>query len=281
MDRRFRAADLAPGDAGIASGAWSKIAVRSVRSREDPDFADAFARLWAEFGVRGEMEHPEVIAGRLAWDPDRPVGNAALLYELLVLRQVDEIVAVRDHTAVVRIDQRGQAPLDPTVVHLSHALIEPAHRGTGLAGWLRSLPLDAARRCAEAAGQAGAPIVLVAEMEHPDPSDTAGLTRLRSYERAGFRKIDPATAPYNQPDFRPPALLEGKAPIALPLALVVRRVGAENEDTMPAAEVAAVVQAIYAVYGVHLAREAVEPLRAEAAAWTARDAPFRLVAPTA
>jgi hypothetical protein len=117
-------------------------------------------------------------------------------------------------------------------------------------------------------------------MEHPDPSDAAAMTRLRSYERAGFRKIDPAAAPYNQPDFRPPALLDGKTPVSLPLALVVRRVGAENEDTMPAAEVAAVVQSIYAVYGVHLAPEAVEPLRAEATRWTARDAPFRLVAPT-
>jgi GNAT superfamily N-acetyltransferase len=281
VDPRFRPADLAPGDAGITSGSWSRISVRSVRSREDPDFTDVFARLWAEFGVRGEMEHPEVIAGRLAWDPAAPLRNAALLYELLVLRQADEIVAVRDHTAVVRLDEHGRARAEPTVVHLSHALVEPAHRGSGLAGWLRALPLDAARRCAEAAGRVGAPIILVAEMEHPDPSDAAGMTRLRSYERAGFRKIDPAAAPYNQPDFRPPALLEGQTPVSLPLALIVRRVGAEGEDTMPAAEVAAVVQSIYAVYAVHLAPQAVEPLRAAAAAWTARDEPFRLVAPTA
>jgi hypothetical protein len=281
VDPRLRPADLAPGDAGIASRSWSGVSVRSVRSAEDPDFADAFARLWTEFGVRGEMEHPEVIAGRLAWDPAEPVGSAALFYELLVLRQADEIVAVRDHTAVVRLDARGHPRAEPTVVHLSHALIEPAHRGSGLAGWLRALPLEAARRCAQAAARAGAPIILVAEMEHPDPSDAAGMTRLRSYERAGFRKIDPAAAPYDQPDFRLPTLLEGKTPVSLPLALIVRRVGAEDEDTLPAAEVAAVVQSIYAVYAVHLAPEAVEPLRAAANAWTARDEPFRLVAPTA
>jgi hypothetical protein len=129
VDRRLRPADLAPGDAGITSASWSGISVRSVPSREYPDFADAFARLWAEFGVRGEMEHPDVIAARLAWDPTRPVGDAALLYELLVLRQADQIVAVRDHTAVVRLDERGHARAEPTVVHLSHALIEPAQRG--------------------------------------------------------------------------------------------------------------------------------------------------------
>jgi hypothetical protein len=146
---------------------------------------------------------------------------------------------------------------------------------------LRALPLDAARRCAHATGRVDASIVLVAEMEHPEPSDAAAMTRLRSYERAGFRKIDPAIAPYNQPDFRPPALLEGKTPVSLPLALIVRRVGAEGEDAMPAAEVAAVVQSIYAVYAVHLAPQAVAPVRTAAATWTARDEPFRLVAPMA
>jgi hypothetical protein len=281
VDRRLRPADLAPGDAGVADADWSGISVRSVRTRDDADFAHAFARLWAEFGVRGEMEHPDVIAGRLAWDPAHPVGATALLYELLVLHQAGAMVAMRDHTAVVRLDDDGRPRREPTVVHLSHALVEPSHRGSGLAGWLRALPLETARRCAHAAGRADASIILVAEMEHPDPNDAACMTRLRSYERAGFRKVDPAAAPYNQPDFRPPALLAGKAPVSLPLALIVRRVGAEDEDTIAAGEVAAVVQSIYAVYAVHLAPEAVEPLRTAAAAWTARDAPFRLVAPTA
>ena len=43
----------------------------------------------------------------------------------------------------------------------------------------------------------------------------------------------------------------------------------------------AVVDAIYAVYGVHVPGAALEPLRAAAAVWTARPARFRLLPPTA
>lgn len=279
MDRRLRPTDLAPGDANVAAGDWSALTVKDVRTPTDPDFAHAFMRLWAEFGARGEMERREVIAGRLAWDPTRLVGPTALLYELLVLRLGTDVVAIRDHTAVVQREQLDRAR--PAVVHLSHALVEPAYRGSGLAGWLRALPLEAARRCARAAGCGGSPIILAAEMEHPDPADDACMTRLRSYERAGFRKIDPAAAPYSQPDFRSPELLAGTRPVPVPLSLIVRRVGAEQETRMPAAEVAAVVESIYAVYAVHVEAVALDPLRAAAAVWTARGASFRLVPPTA
>src|SRR5262249_12792048 len=116
--------------------------------------------------------------------------------------------------------------------------------------------------------------ILAAEMEHPDPADDACMTRLRSYERAGFRKIDPAAAPYSQPDFRSPELLAGTRPVPVPLSLIVRRVGAEQETRMPAAQVDA-------VYAVHVEAVALDPLRAAAAVWTARSASFRLVPPTA
>jgi GNAT superfamily N-acetyltransferase len=222
-----------------------------------------------------------VIAERLAWDPARPVHGARLLYELLVVRQRDTIVALRDHTAVVRVDERGQARAGPTVVHLSHALVEPAYRGTGLAAWLRALPLDTARRCAAAAGRTDAPVVLVAEMEHPDTAAPARMARLRSYERAGFRKIDPAAAPYAQPDFRAPEAFADGGPVAVPLTLIVRPVDAETRDSMTAAEVAAVVESIYAVYGVHVSAGVLDPLRAAARAWTARGSSFRLLPPTA
>ena len=282
MDPRFHLADLAPGDRGVAGEDWDDLTVRAVAGADDPAFGPAFDRLWAEFGPRGEMEGREVIAARLGWAPGRPVGRAAFLYELLVLRRRDEVVAVRDHTAVVRLDDRGRPRHEPTVVHLSHALVEPAQRGTGLAAWLRALPVRAARRCAAGAGRAAdAPIILVAEMEHPDPADAARTARLRSYERAGFLKIDPAAAPYCQPDFRAPAALVHSAPNPLPLALVVRRVGAEKERTMPAAEVAAVVGSIYAVYAAHIAAAALDPLRTAAAAWTARQPAFALLPPTA
>lgn len=274
--------DLAPGDREAARRDLHGVSVRRVRDAGDPDFAPAYERLWAEFGARGEMEARAVIRERLAWDPLQPVGRTALAYELLVLRLAGAIAALRDHTAVVRLDERAHPLPGPVVVHLSHALVEPAQRGSGLAAWLRALPLQAARRCARAAGcSADAPVVFVAEMEPPAADEPGRMARLRSYERAGFQKVDPAAAPYAQPDFRPAERLAGATPRPVPLMLVLRRVGREGESAMPASELAAVVEAIYAVYRVHVPAAALDPLRGEAAAWTARKATFRLLPPTA
>jgi hypothetical protein len=278
----LRSQDLAPGDRSVAERDWSQLRVHRIREVGDPDFAAAYDRLFQEFGSRGEMEALAVIRERLAWDPARPVGRAALAYELLVLRLGDERVAMRDHTAVVRLDPAGRPAPGPLVVHLSHALVEPAHRGGGLAAWLRALPLQTARRCAAAAGSPPAtPIVLVAEMEPPNPARPGRMPRLKSYEHAGFRKVDPAAAPYAQPDFRSREAPPGAMPPPIPLSLILRRVGRESEPSMPAAELAAVVESIYAVYGVHMPAEALDPLRAAAREWTARQPSFRLLPPTA
>jgi GNAT superfamily N-acetyltransferase len=282
VELSLRAEDLAPGDREVAARDWSDVRVRRVRDPADPDFEVAYQRLWTEFGGRGEMERRAVIRERLAWDPARPLADAALAYELLVLRRGGALAALRDHTAVVRLDARRRPLPGPVVVHLSHAFVEPAHRGSGLAAWLRSLPLQAARRCADRAGCAShPPLVLVAEMEPPDPTNPERMARLRSYERAGFQKVDPVAAPYAQPDFRPPELLAGDAPRPVPLGLIVRRVGRETDTEMPAAELAAVVGAIHTVYGVHVPAVALDPLRAAAAVWTGRPTPFRLLPPTA
>jgi len=282
LDPALRPEDLAPGDRGAGARDWSDLRVHRVRDAADPDFALAYERLWSEFGARGEMERRRVIEERLAWDPARPLGGAALAYELLVLRLGGEVAALRDHTAVVRLGADGRPLAGPVVVHLSHAFVAPPQRGSGIAAWLRALPLETARRCASRAGAVPvAPVVLVAEMEPPDPRDPSRAARLRSYGRAGFQKVDPAAAPYAQPDFRPAELLAGTMPKPIPLDLVLRRVGREHEDRMPGAELAAVVAALYAVYAVHVPAAALEPLKAAAAVWTAREPSFRLLPPTA
>jgi GNAT superfamily N-acetyltransferase len=265
-------ADLAPGDRAVAARDWSGLSVQRVAGPEDPQLGVGYERLWAEFGADGAMERRAVIEARLAWDPARPVGAVRLAYEMLVFRRDGQLAAVRDHTGVVRLDERGAPAPGPIVVHLSHALVEPAERGSGLAAWLRALPLAAARRCAAAAGlPASAPIVLVAEME----PHAGGRGPQRSYERAGFSKVEPGAAPYAQPDFRAPDLPP------LPFELVLRRVGRERETALPADELAAIVASIYAVYAVHTPARAIEPLQRAAAVWTrARDV-FPLVPPTA
>ena len=280
MDVALRPDDLAPGDRSVAARDWSDLRVHRIADVQDPDFALAYERLWSEFGPLGEMERRRVIEERLAWNPERPIGAAALSYELLVLRRAGAVAALRDHSAVVRLDERGRPRPGPVVVHLSHAFVVPSERGTGLAAWLRALPLAAAHRVARASGcPADASVVLVAEMEPPDPARPARLPRLRSYERAGFRKLDPAAAPYAQPDFR--ELAPGETPRPIPLALVLRRVGREHETEIPAAELAAVVEAIYAVYAVHIPAALLDPLREAAAVWTGRSPTFRLLPPTA
>lgn len=282
MEVPLLAEDLAPGDGDTASRDFSDVRVQRVLDADHPDFGVAYERLFGEFGPRGEMERRAVICERLAWDPARPLAGAALAYELLALRRGGAIAALRDHTAIVRLDAHGRPLPGPVVVHLSHALVEPSHRGTGLAAWLRALPLQAARRCARVGGcEAGTPVVLVAEMETRDPEKPERMTRLRSYERAGFRMVDPSAAPYCQPDFRAPDQWTGGEPEPVSLALVVRRVGRETEHEMPASELAAVVEAVYAVYGVHVPAAALDPLRAAATRYTSRPGPFRLLPPTA
>lgn len=253
--------DLAPGDARALEVDWSRLRVERVRSPDHPLFAPLYDRLWAEFGARGEMEKREVIADRLGWDPRQRVNHHALLYEMLAVLDGDTIVGLRDHTAIVpRPPHRGDHP-GQIIVHLSHVIVEPPLRGGGLSGWLRALPLQAARECAAAAGEPGGDtITLVAEMEHPDGVTPMIMARLRSYDRAGFRKIDPDTVHYVQPDFRPPADIDASSVQPVPLSLVVRRVGREADATLPGAEVRALVGALYTMFGIHMRADHMAPL---------------------
>ena len=269
------AADLAPGDASVLDADWSQFSVESVRSPDAPVFADAYARLWNEFGRRGEMERREVIVGRLAWDPHALAGDHALLYELLVVRRGGDVVAVRDHTAIA-----SRARPTDVVVHLSHVLVEPALRGSGLAAWLRALPMQPARACAAAAGATSpARITLVAEMEHPDQETPAGVARLRSYARAGFSLVAPEQVPYMQPDFRDPGEIDCSAPQPLPLVLVVRRVGRERETHMQGGELREIVNALHTMFGMHVRADHMAPLRSALARFPAPGDTVALVPP--
>jgi len=257
--------DLAPGDRGVLGADWSDFTVETVRSVDHPLFDAAYARLWSEFGAAGEMERREVIAGRLAWDPARAAGEYAFLYEMIVVRRGRELVAVRDHTAILRQPaQRGGEIGSDThvVVHLSHVLVEPSMRGRGLAGWLRALPLRSARECAAAAGRTPDRITLVAEMEHADPTVPAVMTRFRSYARAGFRVVDPSRTPYCQPDFRGAEVIDisGLQPVSL--ALVMRRVGREHECGLRGAELREIVAALHAMFAQHVRSDQMVPIRA-------------------
>jgi hypothetical protein len=230
--------DLAPGDSKSAALDLTTFEIAHIRSIDDPLFEFAYARLWEEFGAKDEMELRETLDLRFRLAP-------RLLYEMLLVHRGGEFVAARDHTAIVARDEAH------AVVHLSHILVAPATRRTGLTGWLRALPIATARECLTTNGAPpGARITLVAEMEYPQLDDPTRLIRLQAYERAGFRKIDPGFVHYYQPDFRAPRTIDATGgPRPLPFQLIVRRVGREHERVISGEETRTLVQALYDIYG--------------------------------
>src|SRR5258706_6751465 len=132
------AADLAPGDRKALRFDFRGFEFARICSSDDPLFATAYERLWKEFGAHHEMETLNVIKQRLAWYPAAKIGDCWLRYELILVQRIDpngqrEFVAVRDQTAIASCrEARPKA-----VVHLSHVLVDPAWRRTGLSGWLR------------------------------------------------------------------------------------------------------------------------------------------------
>jgi len=239
-------ADLAPGDAKCAQLDWADFELHRIRSRADPYFWTAFEALWREFGAKGEMEQADVIERRLRWNPQQPIHGCALLYELFLVTRGGEFVGVRDHTAIVRAD------FPMAVVHMSHNLVAPAFRRSGVAGWLRALPAQTARDCLAAQRRPlTEPIALVAEMEPADPTNDARTIRLTAYEKAGYKKVDPTVIDYLQPDFRYPDEIDASGgPHPLPLDLLVRLVGDEGRSALRTDEVQGIVESLYRMYGV-------------------------------
>lgn len=272
----FNPADLAPGDGKSVAFDPAGVEVVRVSSRDDPLFEFAYARLWEQFGAANEIETREVLGRRLAWDAGKPRDGFAMRYDLLVVRDGSgAFVAARDHTAIANASR--------VVVHLSHALVDPTWRRSGLAGWLRALPLQTARACLERAGLSPTlPITLCAEMEYPDGEDEARAIRLRAYERSGYQKIDPAVIDYYHPDFRPAEIIDASGgPVPLRFQLIVRRVRIETETEISGAEVRAIVQRFYAMYGQECRAADMAPLWAQLATYPVPSARIALLPPTA
>ncbi|MES2571201.1 MAG: hypothetical protein V4710_14235 [Verrucomicrobiota bacterium] len=229
--------DLAPGDTRAASLDLSRFQIDRINSVDDPLFDFAYARLWREFGAQGEMESRETLRQRFRLAP-------AMLYEMVLLRHEEAFAAVRDQTAI--------PTANGMVVHLSHNLVAPEWRRTGLAGWMRAFPLSTARRCASMNGMPpDFPLTLVAEMEHATEGAPERGIRLCAYEKAGFLKVDPSAFSYHQPDFRAPDQIDasgGARPLAL--QLLIRRIGQENDAlVISGAALGEIVGALYRMYG--------------------------------
>lgn len=269
-------ADLAPGDKKSLERDWSGIELHRIESTTDRHFDTAFGSLWAEFGSVGEIEQADVLAERLRWDPAIFVNGCAMRYRMMLVTAGGEFAAVRDHTAIVLEHSPG------VVVHLSHNLVAPAWRRSGVAGWLRALPVTTARSVLAAQNRpTNSSITLVGEMEHPDIAKPGTQIRLKAYEKAGYRKVDPSRVNYLQPDFRPPREIDlSGGPQPIPLTLIVRRVGRETEEFITGAEVRHIAASLYKMYGAAFRAQdmaAVDPTLAD---YPADDEKIRLVLPT-
>ena len=260
---------LSPGDQKSASFDPAQFTWNRIRSADDPHFETAYAALWAEFGAAHEMETREVVAARF-------IASPAMRSEMILARVGETIAAVRDQTVMWF---EGEI-----IVHLSHLLVAPEWRRSGLAGWMRAVAILSARAMACAHGKPDAAITLVGEMEYDDGSDPRRSVRLLAYERAGFRKIDPRAVRYFQPDFRPHSEIDARGGARpLPFQLILRRVGRETESTMNGADVRRIVRALYAMYGAQfrpgdmahpaLRLDAYPPENAEVALIAPTDAP--------
>ena len=238
--------DLAPGDSASPPFDWQKFEIAQVTSEKDPLFELVYSQLWEEFGTKGELEQREVLANRMSWDSRQRKLGYSLGYEMVVVLNQGSFVAARDHTAIVQFE-----PIPEVFVHLSHVLIRPEYRGTGMIGGLRSWPIQKARSCLAAAGlPLDSPVTLIAEMESWDRRSLDQIVRLRSYQKAGFRMVDPGSVEYLQPDFRSAAEIDfdgGAKPLAL--RLIIRRVNREKESEIKGSELKRMVSALYHMYG--------------------------------
>lgn len=236
MDSALLTPDLlAPGDGKSAALDPAQFTWSRIRSPDDPLFETAYAALWQEFGTAHEMETRDVLAARL-----REAGP--LRYEILLVHAGAQVAAVRDHTAIACDGQ--------IVVHLSHLLVAPEWRRSGLAGWMRAVPILTARELAAANATPGCEVTLVGEMEYANGTDPRRALRLLAYERAGCLKIDPRAVRYHQPDFRPPEVMDaGDGARPLPFQLIIRRVGREHERVITGRGVRRIVRALHTMYG--------------------------------
>lgn len=234
-------------------------------ARDEASFDEGYAALDAVFGPKGELERREVLSAWFAGEHADPAAPIVATYHMLLVRCVDDgrLAGVRD--CYVTLDRAARR----CVVLLSHALVLPAFRRTGVAALLRAAPVALARRALEATGlgggggSGGAEVMLAAEMEAVDPDDRDTVVRLLAYGRAGFSVVPPTVLPYAQPDFRDTAAL-GVAPVPLPLLAVVRQVGEEERPDIPRERAASFLRHFQAVHARETSQDELAPIRENA-----------------
>lgn len=263
------------GDVFVGEGA-AKVAAAVDQfslapARTAAEFDIGHALLFEIFGPTGEIERKETLERWFAGSLSAPDAAIPAQYFMILARDAaGEIAGVRD--CFVTVDRAAKR----AVVLLSHSLVLPAFRRTGLAALLRTVPVTLAREMLGGDGE----IMLVAEMEMVEPDQRITVIRLISYGRAGFGVIPPAALPYAQPDFHD-FDVEAKDPVPLPFLALVRIVGNEASGVISRRHAEAVVAHLQAIHSCHCRAEDLVPIREHAlaalATWPGGEIP--LIAP--
>lgn len=252
-----RSALWSEGDVAVAEG-LEKVREAAGRYALDAPsdvaaFDQGYAVLHDEFGETEDIERYDTLR---AWFDASSLSPAnapiSVRYHMVLARDRDGTLAgIRDcFTTVDPVAGRA-------VVLLSHSLVMPAHRRTGLAALLRQVPIGLARQHLGGAGE----ILLAAEMEHVSPEDRDSVIRLVAYGRAGYRVVPPEVFPFAQPDFTE-AVEQGAQPRPLPFLTVVRQVGEEGRADIPLGRLHAIVDHLLAIHACHSRAEHLAPIRA-------------------
>lgn len=259
--------DVAPLDREKAAAAVASVRFDLVTDPDGPAFDAAYRLMDTFFGPRGELEDRAALADfvrRRVLDFGPGLEG---VYHLVVAWDRDRLVGVRD--CYVDIDHTHGV----CVVALSHSLVVPEARRTGVAAVLRALPVTLARRVlAERVGRP-VPTLIAAEMEPVDPDAPDTIVRLVAYGRSGFSVLDPTRLRYSQPDFR--ELGPEAAHVAIPLVPVVRPIGVP-EGPLPAGLAAAYPRMFHACHRLYLPAARVDPSQSWAMRWLG-DAPVPLL----
>jgi hypothetical protein len=251
-----------------ASALGDAIRLEELHDPDAPAFDAAYRLMDAFFGARGEVEPRHVLAGFLRDGWIRYNEQAEGSYHLVTAWHGDDLVGVRD--CYVDLDHGQQISL----VALSHVIVAPAWRRSGVAALLRTAPVALARRAQERRGGGRWPTLVAAEMEPFDTHDHDSVSRLIAYGRAGFHVFDPQRFRYSQPDFR---CLPGAAHTGIAMLGVVRPIGLPGE-ALPAAICEVFPRLFHACHRLYLPAAQVDPSEAHVLHHLhASDAPVRLL----
>jgi GNAT superfamily N-acetyltransferase len=250
--------DFAPGDRCKIVDCWADCELHRIQSASDPLFDQAYALLWKQFSPACEMETRKVIEHRLRHreHPEVP-DDTTTFYEMALVVSKGEPVAVRDHTVILPADSPNASA---AIVHLSHNLVLPAWRRSGVAAWMRAFPAASAREICRNLGRSGR-VILTAEMEPMDPSVEARCVRLAAYEAAGFRKVDPVALTFWQPDFRSEEEISATGIEPIPLHLVLRFCDSDDLTEVRGSQLIEIIDALYKMYSRELPSENIAAAR--------------------